>query len=63
MYVGITLVVLGIGFGFDNLWISLCAPIALLMVHFIAVRPEERYLSDKFGESYRTYLSQVRRYL
>jgi protein-S-isoprenylcysteine O-methyltransferase Ste14 len=63
MYVGLTLIVLGIGFGFDNLWISLCAPIALLIVHFIAVRPEERYLSDKFGDSYRTYLIQVRRYL
>jgi protein-S-isoprenylcysteine O-methyltransferase Ste14 len=63
MYVGITLVVIGIGFAFDNLWISLCAPIALLIVHFIAVRPEERYLLGKFGESYQTYLTQVRRYL
>lgn len=63
MYVGITLVVLGIGLGFNNLWVSLCAPMALLVVHFIAVRPEERYLSDKFGESYRTYLTQVKRYL
>jgi protein-S-isoprenylcysteine O-methyltransferase Ste14 len=63
MYVGITLVVLGIGFAVDNLWISFCAPIALLVVHFIAVKPEERYLSEKFGESYRTYLTHVRRYL
>ena len=36
---------------------------ALLTVHFIAVLPEERYLSEKFGESYKVYLTQVRRYL
>jgi protein-S-isoprenylcysteine O-methyltransferase Ste14 len=32
-------------------------------VHFIAVLPEERYLSEKFAESYKAYLAQVRRYL
>ena len=36
---------------------------ALLIVHVIAVLPEEKYLSEKFGESYRTYLTKVRRYL
>jgi protein-S-isoprenylcysteine O-methyltransferase Ste14 len=63
MYVGITLVVIGIGVAANNLWISLFALPALLTVHVIAVLPEERYLSEKFGDSYRTYLTQVRRYL
>ena len=63
MYVGITLVTVGLGLAVNNLWISMLALAALLTVHFIAVLPEERYLSDKFGESYKVYLAQVRRYL
>jgi protein-S-isoprenylcysteine O-methyltransferase Ste14 len=51
-----------IGFGLA-LWISLFAAPALLTVHLIAVLPDERYLSEKFGESYKTYRAQVRRYL
>jgi protein-S-isoprenylcysteine O-methyltransferase Ste14 len=63
MYLGCTVVVLGLGLALNNLWISLFAVPALLAVHFIAVLPEERYLSDKFGESYERYLARVRRYL
>ncbi len=63
MYVGMTLVEFGLGLALNNLWISLFAVPALLTVHLIAVLPEERYLSDKFGDSYTAYLAQVRRYL
>jgi protein-S-isoprenylcysteine O-methyltransferase Ste14 len=63
MYLGLTLFQVGIGFAINNLWISLFAAPALLVVHFIAVLPEERYLTEKFGESYKTYLVIVRRYL
>jgi len=63
MYVGVTLFVIGLGLAVNNLWISLFAAPALLVVHFIAVLPEERYLAEKFGEGYRSFLAQVRRYL
>ena len=63
MYLGATLFLMGLGFAVNNLWISLFAAPALLVVHFIAVLPEERYLAEKFGESYRSFLAQVRRYL
>ena len=63
MYVGVTLVVIGLGIVLNNLWISLFAGPALLAVHFIAVLPEERYLAEKFGESYRSFLARVRRYV
>ena len=39
------------------------AAVALLIVHFTAVRFEEAYLSEKFGESYLRYKAAVRRYL
>lgn len=63
MYVGVTLFVVGLGLAMNNLWISLFAGPALLAVHFIAVLPEERYLTEKFGESYRSFLARVRRYI
>jgi len=63
MYVGLTLIQFGLGLALNNLWISVLAPVSLLVVHFLAVLPEEKYLSEKFGDSYRAYTSQVRRYL
>lgn len=63
MYVGMTLLTIGLGIALNNLWMSLFALPALLIVHAIAVLPEEKYLSEKFGDGYRTYLTRVRRYL
>ena len=63
MYVGMTLLTIGLGVALNNLWMSLFALPALLVVHAIAVLPEEKYLSEKFGDGYRTYLTRVRRYL
>jgi protein-S-isoprenylcysteine O-methyltransferase Ste14 len=63
MYVGVTLFVIGLGLAVNNLWISLFAAPALMTVHFIAVLPEERYLAEKFGDSYRSFLARVRRYI
>jgi protein-S-isoprenylcysteine O-methyltransferase Ste14 len=63
MYVGMTLITLGVGVALGNVFIVAFAPLALTIIHFIAVRPEEAYLTDKFGESYVRYMSTVRRYL
>lgn len=63
MYVGMTAAQIGLGLAFGNLWVILLAPAALAIVHAIAVRPEERYLAEKFGEPYRDYCARVRRYI
>jgi protein-S-isoprenylcysteine O-methyltransferase Ste14 len=63
MYAGMTLIQLGIGIAVGNVWIAAFAPISLLLVHFLAVRHEEAYLEDKFGENYARYKASVRRYL
>jgi protein-S-isoprenylcysteine O-methyltransferase Ste14 len=47
----------------NDLWTVLLAPVALACVHFIAVLPEERYLSSRFGADYDRYRASVRRYL
>ena len=63
MYVGMTLLQIGLGIALNNRWIAALALPALLIVHVVAVLPEEKYLSDKFGPSYRAYLGKVRRYI
>jgi len=63
MYLGLTCIQVGLGLALNNLWISLLAAFSLLVVHFSAVVPEERYLAEKFGDSYRGYVIKVRRYL
>lgn len=63
MYLGLGLVQVGIGLGMDNLWVILLTLPALAIVHVIAVRPEETYLEQRFGEHYRDYRSRVRRWL
>ncbi len=56
LYVGLTLC-LNTGWGF-----VLLVPLAIVM-HYGVVRREERYLENKFGETYRQYHFKVRRYL
>jgi protein-S-isoprenylcysteine O-methyltransferase Ste14 len=63
MYLGMTCIQAGLGLAVNNLWITLLAPFSLLAVHFLAIVPEEKYLTEKFGESYRSYTTKVRRYL
>jgi protein-S-isoprenylcysteine O-methyltransferase Ste14 len=63
MYVGMTLLTVGIGVALDNLWIIIAAALALVVVHYTAVLPEEAYLAEKFGDDYRAYQKKVRRWL
>lgn len=63
MYLAMTLIQMGIGFFFGNLWLVGLSLPALAVVHFIAVKPEERYLTEKFGAPYQEYCRRVRRYL
>ena len=62
MYVGMTALALGIGAALNNGWIVALAPVALAIVHFTAVLPEERYLEETFGEGYVELKRRVRRY-
>jgi protein-S-isoprenylcysteine O-methyltransferase Ste14 len=63
MYVGVTLLQIGLGVLLDNAWSAGLALVSLLVVHFIAVLPEERYLGEKFAGAYEEYRARVRRYL
>jgi protein-S-isoprenylcysteine O-methyltransferase Ste14 len=63
MYLSVVLMMAGLGLGLGTLWLVLFAPIALIVVHYTAVLPEEAYLGAEFGEAYGKYKAAVRRYL
>jgi len=63
LYVGLTLLYLGLTLAFNTSWgVVLLVPILGIM-HRGVVLGEERYLEQKFGDAYRQYRSTVRRYL
>lgn len=63
MYLGMTLLVLGVALALGSLS-ALLAPIAyLLVIQHLFIIPEEQRLQGWFGDSYRQYCQQVRRWL
>jgi protein-S-isoprenylcysteine O-methyltransferase Ste14 len=63
LYLGTTLVYLGLSVAAESLWaIGLVVPL-LSVINVGVVRREERYLERKFGDAYRAYKARVRRWI
>lgn len=63
LYLGLVLVLFGLGMTFAVLWwIILTLPMALL-IQIVLIGPEERYLLDQFGDEYISYMKKVRCWL
>jgi protein-S-isoprenylcysteine O-methyltransferase Ste14 len=62
MYVGGSIATLGLALILASDWMVLLMIPALLLLHFDVVLREERYLENKFGETYRSYKAGVPRY-
>jgi len=54
---------IGLGIFFDNLWVLLSFIPALFTVYHIAIKKEEAYLEEMFGEEYLNYKKKVRRWI
>jgi protein-S-isoprenylcysteine O-methyltransferase Ste14 len=63
IYLGWTLIYLGIAFVLNAVWLLILFPLAAIYVHFVEIHNEEKALEQKFGDRYRDYREQVRRYL
>ena len=63
LYVSLTGLYLGITLVVNALWPLLLLIPTLVVLQWGVVAREERYLEAKFGESYRTYKSRVRRWI
>ncbi len=54
------LLMFGLGLAVDITWISIFAVVSFFINYVIFVRKQERILSKRYGESYKTYKSKVR---
>ncbi len=63
MYLGMLLLYLGAALLFDVFWALVLTPAVVMLVGRLVIRREERYLDAKFGEDYRLYQTQVRRWI
>jgi protein-S-isoprenylcysteine O-methyltransferase Ste14 len=62
MYVGVTLILVGLAILLASDWMLVMTIIFLPVIHFGVVKREERYLEAKFGDAYRQYKAGVPRY-
>src|ERR1044071_3897706 len=63
MYLGMTLIYAGLAIGFDGPIAFALLPLVLIAIQTQVIAREERYLEAKFGDDYRRYKAEVRRWL
>lgn len=63
MYVGLTLIYLGITAAFGGAWMFATLFPTLMTMQYGVILREEHYLEAKFGAPYRAYKASVRRWL
>ena len=63
MYLGLSVILLGIGLATGSIWFFIGMAIAMFAVTKLAIEKEEIYLADKFGAAYLDYKSRVRRWI
>ncbi|MGE5307152.1 MAG: methyltransferase family protein [Alphaproteobacteria bacterium] len=63
MYVGVTLIYLGVAALRFVLWPVLLLPVALVVLNYFVIPQEESILRDAFGAAYEQYCARVRRWL
>jgi protein-S-isoprenylcysteine O-methyltransferase Ste14 len=63
MYTGLAAVYAGLALLLGSWWPLALWPLAILAVRLVVIRPEERYLTERFGRTYTDYQSRVRRWL
>lgn len=63
IYLGFTLIYLGVTLWVNTWWLVLLLPVVLAVMHYGVILREERYLEGKFGEAYLAYKRRVRRWI
>ncbi len=63
MYLMMVLTCVGFAIILASAWILLLSPLCGVITYLTAIRHEEVYLEEKFGDSYRSYKQRVRRWI
>ncbi|GAA6142506.1 isoprenylcysteine carboxylmethyltransferase family protein [Hydrogenophaga sp. 5NK40-0174] len=63
MYLGMALILLGWALALSSVVALVWVPLFVLYIDRWQIQPEERMLSERFGQPYLDYLSRVRRWL
>jgi protein-S-isoprenylcysteine O-methyltransferase Ste14 len=63
IYVGMLAVLIGLAIALNTVWLLVALVPFYLVIRFGVIAREEAYLERKFGETYRSYKSRVRRWL
>ena len=63
MYTGLAIAYPGLALVFGSWWPLALWPPVMVAVRQLVIRPEERYLTQRFGQTYTDYQSRVRRWL
>ena len=63
MYLSASFMQAGIAFLVNSAWMLILLAPVLIIVRYAVIAREERYLEAKFGDGYRQYRKQVRRWL
>jgi protein-S-isoprenylcysteine O-methyltransferase Ste14 len=63
MYLGLLFQYLGLALIIGNWWTIFLIPMVFLLVHYLIIVPEEKYLLRAFGNSYSEYTRKVRRWI
>ncbi len=63
MYTGLAIAYLGLTLVLGSWWPLVLWPLVIVAVRQLVIRPEERYLTQRFGRTYTDYQSRVRRWL
>ncbi|HZK64077.1 MAG TPA: isoprenylcysteine carboxylmethyltransferase family protein [Puia sp.] len=63
MYLGLLFIYLGFALIFGNWWTIILLPVLFILVNYLIILPEEKYLIRAFGNSYSDYKKTVRRWI
>jgi protein-S-isoprenylcysteine O-methyltransferase Ste14 len=63
IYLGFVCLLIGFPFIFRTYWGLLLSPLFIVLMNALVIQNEEAYLEKKFGETYTSYKSRVRRWL
>jgi protein-S-isoprenylcysteine O-methyltransferase Ste14 len=63
IYLSMILLQIGVGAWTESLWFFILAALSVALLRWGVISREERYLVQKFGDEYLSYMSRVRRWI